>query len=39
MQKETTITIADDNVDFAQVLNKFLSSQEGIKVIGMAHND
>ncbi len=38
MQKETTITIADDNVDFAQVLNKFLSSQEGIKVIGMAHN-
>ena len=32
MQKETTITIADDNVDFAQILNKFLSNQEGIRV-------
>lgn len=38
MQKETTIMIADDNVDFAQILNKFLSSQEGIKVIGIVHN-
>ena len=37
MQKETTITIADDNVDFAQILNKFLSNQEGIRVVGMAH--
>ena len=38
MQKETTITIADDNVDFAQILNKFLSAQEGIKVVGIAYN-
>ena len=38
MQKETTIMIADDNVDFAQILNKFLSSQEGIKVVGVVHN-
>ena len=37
MQKDTTITIADDNVDFAQILNKFLSNQEGIRVVGMAH--
>ena len=38
MQKETTIIIADDNVDFAQILNKFLSNQEGIKVIGVVNN-
>ncbi len=38
MQKEITVTIADDNVDFAQILNKFLSSQEGIKVLGIANN-
>lgn len=38
MQKETTIMIADDNVDFAQILNKFLSTQEGIKVTGIVHN-
>lgn len=38
MQKEITVTIADDNMDFAQILNKFLSSQEGIKVLGMVHN-
>ena len=38
MQNEITVTIFDDNVDFAQILNKFLSGKEGIKVIGMAHN-
>ena len=38
MQNEITITIFDDNVDFAQILNKFLSSKEDIKVAGMAHN-
>ena len=38
MQKEITVTIADDNVDFAQILNKFLSSKPDIKVLGVAHN-
>lgn len=38
MQNDITIAIFDDNVDFAQILNKFLSSKEGIKVVGIGHN-
>lgn len=38
MQNDITIAIFDDNVDFAQILNKFLSSKEGIKIVGVGHN-
>lgn len=38
MSKEIRITIADDNIDFAQILNKYLSKQEDIKVVGIAYN-
>lgn len=38
MQNEISIAIFDDNVDFAQILNKFLSGKEGIKIVGIGHN-
>ena len=34
MQNEITVTISDDNMEFAQVLKNYLDGNEGIKVIG-----
>ena len=38
MQKKITITIADDNKDFANLISKFLGTQEDMEVIGIAND-
>lgn len=38
MQKKITITIADDNKEFATLLSKFLDAQEDMEVIGIAND-
>ena len=38
MQKKITVTVADDNKEFAKIITKFLNEQEDIEVVGVANN-
>lgn len=38
MQKKITITIADDNKDFANLISNFIGTQEDMEVIGIAND-
>ncbi|MBQ9266714.1 MAG: sporulation transcription factor Spo0A [Clostridia bacterium] len=38
MQKKITVTIADDNKEFAKLITKFLNTQEDMEVVGIAND-
>lgn len=38
MQNKITVTIADDNADFANLISKFLGTQEDMEVVGVAND-
>ncbi len=38
MSNKVSVVIADDNVEFAKVLNDYLNLQEGIEVLAVAHD-
>jgi len=38
MGKEIKIIVADDNRNFCQMLQNYLQGQEGLRIVGMAHN-
>lgn len=38
LKEEIEVLLADDNMDFCNVVGNYLNSQEGLKVVGMAHN-
>ncbi len=38
MNKKISIVIADDNLEFSKMLNDYLNLQEGMEVVGVAHD-
>lgn len=38
LKEEIDVLLADDNMDFCNVVGNYINSQEGLKVVGMAHD-
>lgn len=38
MNEKITVLIADDNKDFCEIINQYLSKQGDIEVVGTAHD-
>lgn len=38
LKDEIDVLLADDNMDFCNVVGNYINSQDGLKVVGMAHN-
>lgn len=37
-EEDIDVLLADDNMDFCNVVGNYINSQEGLRVVGMAHN-